>query len=314
MPQFNTHTRASFSDHIIAAYLPKKFLSRLVAELHLQKFGKKASVPAHGGRTIKWNRFSNLSSSTTAITDGVSPDGIEATSTAVTANASQYGQFVTVSDELQLVAVNDTMEDMVDALSYTAALSIDQLIRNELDANLTQAYADAASNSSKANVESGTDNLTSTDLKVNLKTLRAADVPTFEDGLYRGVIHPYMEYGLLTESSAGTLFIERAQNGSGDSILEKGEIGNAFGIKLMRSSNVRADSTSTNTYGNILVGKDAYGVVDINGMDTKMIVKPHGSSGTEDPLDQRATLGYKFWFVPKVLEAARGIALWAYGA
>ncbi len=44
----------------------------------------------------------------------------------------------------------------------------------------------------------------------------------------------------------------------------------------------------------LVFGKDAYGVIDIEGKGAvQLIVKPHGSSGTDDPLDQRATIGAK---------------------
>lgn len=44
----------------------------------------------------------------------------------------------------------------------------------------------------------------------------------------------------------------------------------------------------------IIFGKDAFGVVDIEGEDSfKTIFKPKGSAGTGDPLDQRWTAGWK---------------------
>ena len=45
-------------------------------------------------------------------------------------------------------------------------------------------------------------------------------------------------------------------------------------------------------YGCLFVGKGAYGVVDLND-GTEVIVKPRGSSGTADPLDQRSSVGWK---------------------
>ena len=45
-------------------------------------------------------------------------------------------------------------------------------------------------------------------------------------------------------------------------------------------------------YGCLFVGKDAYGVVDLS-EGTEVIVKPRGSSGTADPLDQRSSVGWK---------------------
>ncbi len=44
----------------------------------------------------------------------------------------------------------------------------------------------------------------------------------------------------------------------------------------------------------LVFGRDAYGVIDVDGKGAvQLIVKPHGSSGTADPLDQRATVGAK---------------------
>ena len=45
-------------------------------------------------------------------------------------------------------------------------------------------------------------------------------------------------------------------------------------------------------YGCLFLGKGAYGVVDLND-GTEVIVKPRGSSGTADPLDQRSSVGWK---------------------
>lgn len=312
MPNLNTAVRGDFSDHI-HSFLEKRFLERLVPSLVLNQFGMKKSVPAHGGTVIKWNRWVNPSANTTALSDGVSPDGITLTSATVSATLAQYGQFAATSDELQLVAINNTMEDMADLLAYGASLSIDTLVRNELDANGTQRYADAGSNSSKANVESGTDKMRSDELKIVLKAMRVANVPTFADGLYRGIVHPLCEFDLLSETAAST-FVVLAANfiGGAKDVAELGNIGQAFGIKLLRSTNIRADATSTNTYGNIFLGKDAFGTVDIENAGLKTIVKPLGSAGTEDPLNQRATIGYKMWFVPKVLQALRAQIMWAY--
>ena len=47
-------------------------------------------------------------------------------------------------------------------------------------------------------------------------------------------------------------------------------------------------------HGTMIFGKDAYGVVDVDGKGAvQLIVKPHGSGGSADPLDQRATIGAK---------------------
>ena len=65
-----------------------------------------------------------------------------------------------------------------------------------------------------------------------------------------------------------------------------------------------ADGITIN--GTLVFGKDAYGVVDIEGEGTvKNIIKPKGSAGTTDPLDQRWTSGWKVeGFAATILQPA----------
>jgi hypothetical protein len=47
-------------------------------------------------------------------------------------------------------------------------------------------------------------------------------------------------------------------------------------------------------HATLVFGADAYGVIDVDGSGTmETIVKPHGSEGSGDPLNQRATVGAK---------------------
>lgn len=52
-------------------------------------------------------------------------------------------------------------------------------------------------------------------------------------------------------------------------------------------------------YSTLVIGANAYGVSDPN--DIKTIMKPLGSGGTSDPLDQRATQGWKAHHLCKIL-------------
>lgn len=55
-----------------------------------------------------------------------------------------------------------------------------------------------------------------------------------------------------------------------------------------------ATKAAMDVHATLIFGKDAYGVVDVAGSGAlQIIIKPHGSAGTQDPLDQRATVGAK---------------------
>ena len=309
MPNLNTHTRSSFTDHILT-FLEKRFLERLVKELFIVPLG----MPKTHGRNqcldVKFNRFDNPTANVTPLIDGVSPDGSNLTSSTVTATLQQFGDFVAVSDQLQLAAINDTMKDAADLLSYKAALSLDTLARNELVSNGTQRFSDSANNSSIADVEAGLDKIRSDELRELLKNFRVNDVPPYEDGNYRGVIHPLMEFDLISESAANS-FVVLAAN-TANQVQERGTIGVAYGIKLLRSSNIKADDSSVNTFANIFLGRNAFGTIWLVKNQVEMIVHPAGNAGSEDPLNQRSTVGYKFWYVAKVLEAIRAQTLHAF--
>lgn len=307
----NAQKRSTFTNHILA-YLESTFLDQLLAELFLTKFGVKRSLAKRSGTTIKYNRYVPLTGTTTALTEGVSPNGLNRTDTQVTLSLAQYGQFIAITDEFQLVSITDEAEEMAKDLAYDAAISMDTISGNALIADGTQTYADAANNLSKANVESGADKMRSDELRIALKNFKVANVPPYEDGYYKGIINPLMEFDLMSESAANTFVILSSY--TTNDVQERGKIGRAYGINLYTSTNIRADGTSTHTYGNIFLGRKSYVVGDIETGGLKMIHKGLGSAGTEDPIDQRQTLGWKAWFGVKVLEALRVQILWAYNA
>lgn len=54
-----------------------------------------------------------------------------------------------------------------------------------------------------------------------------------------------------------------------------------------------AGAEGRDVYGTLIIGDDAYGVTEVTGGGLQHIVKQLGSSGTADPLNQRATAGWK---------------------
>ena len=80
----------------------------------------------------------------------------------------------------------------------------------------------------------------------------------------------------VRENTANTLTVSEAVTCDVGAVITPGEGGKDGGA----------------VYGCLFIGKGAYGVVDLS-EGTEVIVKPRGSSGTADPLDQRSTVGWK---------------------
>ena len=54
-----------------------------------------------------------------------------------------------------------------------------------------------------------------------------------------------------------------------------------------------AGAKGRNVYSTLIMGAEAYGTTELTGGGLEHIVKPLGSAGTADPLNQRATVGWK---------------------
>ena len=54
-----------------------------------------------------------------------------------------------------------------------------------------------------------------------------------------------------------------------------------------------AGAAGADVYATLVFGQNAYGVTEIEGGGLQTIIKQLGSAGSSDPLDQRATVGWK---------------------
>ena len=59
--------------------------------------------------------------------------------------------------------------------------------------------------------------------------------------------------------------------------------------------------TDCDVYCNLVIARDAYGIVPLAGNSAKIIVKDRSSGGTGDPLEQRSTIGWKAITCPAVI-------------
>jgi N4-gp56 family major capsid protein len=147
--------------------------------------------------------------------------------------------------------------------------------------------------------------------------LRNRDVDPFDDGYYVGIINPINAYDLMT--SGGW---KGWQQYTSPEMMYKGEIGKVGGVRFVESSDAPAYSLSGDTldtasgtmYGTLIFGKHAYGVTEISGKNTgnrrkgfEMFIKPVGSAGTADPVNQTSTVGFKMTMAAKILNKSAGV-------
>lgn len=285
----------------LQTYYDKKLLSRLIPNFVYANLGQKRSIPKNGGKTINFRKFASLSAATTALTEGTTPAGNSITVTAITADVSQYGDYVQVSDFLDLVSIDPVIDEMANVFGEQCADSIDQVVRDVVATGTT--VQRAAGRASRVTIAAG-DNFSVTELRKAIRTLKINNAKPMSDGYYVAVIHPRTMYDLQGDSN----WVNAHQyTDSGIKDLYKGEVGMLYGVRFIVSSNGKvftgAGASGIDVYATMIFGQEAFGLVDVaGGSACQMIIKPHGASGTEDPLNQRATIGWKVNFVAKILQ------------
>ena len=261
------------------------------ANLVHDQFGQKRPIPKNGGKTIEFRKFAPLAKALTPLTEGVTPDGKSLEVSTITATVSQYGDYITQSDVLELTSLDNTILEATKLLGRQAGLTLDTIVRNVLQSgtNVTYCPKVAADGSTTAvTSRAGLDEtcqLTVDVVKQVVAKLRAQNAPTI-GGKYVAIIHPYVAYDLMSDPK----WIEAHQYAKPDNLYE-GEIGEIAGVRFVQTT--EAKIYEGGVFGSLFLGEGAYGVTEITGGGLQTIVKQKGSAGTADPRDQRSSVGWK---------------------
>lgn len=298
-------------------FYDRTLLERAVALLVHTRWAQVRDLPKKAGtKVIKFRRYGNLSAATTALTEGVTPSGSTLSVTDITATVAAYGDYVTVTDVLSYESKDATLMEAAEILGDQAADTIDQLTRDILAAGTSVIYS-GTGNTATTDVAAG-DVITYGNLdtaSLALKNNKAKPITkqinpstgyntTPIPKSYIGIIHPEITAKVATFT--GWTPVEKYPNQS--TVLE-GEVGsysaNGSKIRFIETTNAKiksgAGASSIDVYCTLIFGANAYGITRVSGEALKNIVKPLGSAGTADPLDQRATSGWKATFVAKIL-------------
>jgi N4-gp56 family major capsid protein len=261
------------------------------ANLVHDQFGQKRPIPANGGKTIEFRKFAPLDKATTPLTEGVPPAGKSLEVTAITASIEQYGDFITMSDVLELTAIDNVILEATKLLGKQAGTTLDTITRNIMQSGTNVMYCPLVAEdgtetavTSRANVKAGCQ-LTVDMVMRAVAELRANNAPTI-NGKYVAIIHPYVAYDLMRDPE----WID-AHKYANPTNLYEGEIGEIAGVRFVQTT--EAKIYDGGVFGTLIFGEGAYGVTEITGGGLQTIVKQKGSAGTADPIDQVSSVGWK---------------------
>lgn len=367
----NTQTTSSegLTDEMKTFY--SKYLIELVEpRLVHDQFADKHNIPQGSGKTIEFRKYSPLAKALTPITEGVTPDGNSLNMSVITAEVYQYGDYIVLSDILQLAAIDNNVVQATKLLGSQAGRTLDTVTREVMAGGTNVYYAPKIGSDGSLTEINGRhlitkDNKFTPDCAFRAKTALAAQNAAPIDDCYVAIIHPYAAYDVMRNKE----WIDISQYANSENYY-KGEIGKIGGVRFVESTEAKifygedlasdsrtlkgssadakvvtftggtvkdnelegryviinnakyevvSNTTTTMTldeepsgvsastiiypgeggaegcavFAVTVVAQNAYGTTELEGGGLQHIVKPLGSGGTSDPLNQRSSVGWK---------------------
>jgi N4-gp56 family major capsid protein len=295
------HNQLSAEDK---TFYERTLLQRLLPSLMFYNDAEKKKLPKNSGTTMNFRKFDSLTAPSSSLTEGVTPDGNNLTVSTITAKIAQEGDFVQITDLIQMTGIDPVLTETSELLGEEAGLVVDTRIQTAISKGTNVYFAGGAT--TRAGLESATTkNLTGDDIKKLVRKLKNANAKRFSDGFYHMIVDPDIAYDLMSDSA----WVDVSKYARPEQMV-KGELGKMHGMKFYETTNLNVVDSSDTAQSKISVhqayayGKGAYSCVNLeNGAGKpEIIVKPNGSAGTSDPLNQRATAGWKSAFTAVITQ------------
>ena len=291
MAYTNTDTNMTTSSALSAGmqtYYNRELLRTFEPNLvHLQ-FGDEHRMPPHSGLVMNMRKLIPLETNTKALSEGDPGESVMLAETEVTVQLQQYGEYARCTDKLDLTHLDMDIMRRTKLFGDAGARSIDAVVREELAKCANVIYAGGKASRAEP---TAADKLTSRELRKAVKTLKKNHAQTF-GGYFVAIIGPDTMYDLQEDEA----FVKVSQYQDKENIYT-GEVGRLFGVRLVETTEAKifegAGASGADVASVIVLGQYAYGVTSLKGAKPRVIVKPAGSAGTADPLDQISTVGWK---------------------
>ena len=273
------------------------------------QFGQKRPIPKNGGKKIEFRKYASLPKALTPLTEGVTPDGKKLNVSKVEAEVNQYGDYVCLSDVLDLTAIDNNALEATKAIGKQAGLTLDTITRNVLQSGTNVFYCPPVAADGTVGAQPSDRSGLTKDCKLTVAVvkrigtlLKAANAPKI-NGSYVCILHPYAAYDLMSDPKW-----EEMHKYCKPEEMYEGEIGRIAGVRFVESSEAAIYTGTENdcpsglaVFGCLFLADGAYGVTEVTGGGLQTIIKQLGSAGTSDPLNQRSTVGWKAMKTAEIL-------------
>lgn len=283
-------------------YYNTELLENARPQLVYSQLGRRQILPKKHGKTVEWRKFNTFDKALTPLEEAVIPTGKQFGMTATQVTVQQFGDYTTISDVLDMHAVDPIILGATEEMGAAAGATADTLVRNVLMTGTNVMYApNGATEITARSALTAACKLTPDVVHKAVTWLKKCKAPKFDGKWYVAVIHPSVAYDL----TASPEWIEAHKYAAATEIF-RGEIGQLRGCRFIEYTEapiLEGGSGDAKVYATMFFGKNAFGVVDPEGMGLELIVKERDKVG--GPLNQFSTVGYKFEAATRILYQER---------
>lgn len=315
-----TTTYGSISQRT-AAWAAAEMLAHAEPILVLSKFGQSKPMPKNKADTVKFRRPVPFIIPDTPLAEGVTPTAQQMQYEDVEVQLKQWGAWVEITDIVNDLAEDPVLSDASMLCGEQAAETVEVQTWGAIRAGTNVVYANGASRSDVNTAISLNKQRTVTRA---LKAQRAKKITQMVGGSPNYSTEPvdaafiaFAHTDLEADIRDMTGFVPTEKYGSMKALPY--EIGKVEDVRYVLSpvldkfadaggaagSMVSTTGTNADVYPVVYVAKESYGLIPLKGKNavTPKVLNPDTPRGG-DPLGQRGSVGWKTYFVAKVLNEA----------
>jgi N4-gp56 family major capsid protein len=223
-----------------------------------------------------------------AITEGTNPTAIKWGATSYSTGPAQYGILVEVSDLLVHNSAIEVVESASMQVRNALARLVDTAIQTVVNSG-TNGVIYAGGKTARTGLAAG-DLLTQSEMTKayrNLAASNAGGLKPYEGKYYVGVIHPFVEADLMSNTSTGA-FQDVGRYTSVDD-LRAGALGDFRGIRYLRSAYQNYFNSTVNVFPTTVLGDQSFGWGFFQEPTPILVTTPDSN----DPLNLFTSIGGK---------------------
>jgi len=182
-------------------YYEKRLIDNAEPHLVHDQFGDHYPIPANGGKSIEFRKYSPLDKAMEPLTEGVTPNGSRLEVSTVTAELAQYGDYIRMSDMLEMTAIDRNVEQALKLLGSQAGRTLDTVTREVLCGGSQKLFAPVVADGEVTQISARSSIVPEARMTPDMvfravAELRAQNANPIDD-CYAAIIHPYVAYDLM---------------------------------------------------------------------------------------------------------------------